>query len=78
MPTGARQPKPLPARKISKLWARELSGFTTFTAEKRPAMRLRMAAKSGPWNSLPTNAPPCASSRSARVSASSNSPAERA
>ena len=48
------------------------------TSEKRAAIRLRIASTSGPWKILATNAPPGASSRSARASASSTSAAERA
>ena len=60
------------------LCARELSGLSVFTSEKRALMRLRIPSRSGPWKILPTKAPAGASSRSARASASSNSAADRA
>ncbi len=60
------------------LSAREPSGFTVRTSEKRVAIRLRIASTSGPWKILATKAPPGASSRSARASASSTSAADRA
>ena len=45
---GAPATKPWLTKKISKLWARELLGFTTLTLAKFRISRLRRTSKSGP------------------------------